>query len=224
MVARFAERPVRTVVWDFNGTLIDDLDLVLRAVNRQLQQRNLDLLTIDGYRSVFGFPVSDYYRRIGLDVDGESMAGLSAEFFAAYEPGLKDCPLHEGIREALERFSRCGLRQFVLSAMEEQMLRGMLAHLRIDRFFEAAYGLAHLEGDSKLKRGRNLVGDHGIDPAEAMMIGDTNHDAEVAITLGMTVALVATGHQSFERLVAAGHPVYPTVGKLVNVVCGPHDD
>ena len=56
---------LEAVVWDFNGTLIDDLDLVIRSVNVQLGKRELPPLTLETYREVFGFPVKDYYRRIG---------------------------------------------------------------------------------------------------------------------------------------------------------------
>jgi len=208
------------VIWDFNGTLIDDLDLVLHAVNLQLSRRDLQPLIRDRYRDVFGFPVSDYYRRIGLDVDGESMAALSDEFFSAYRPGLVECDLYPGVLDALQAFARCEARQFVLSAMEETMLRSMLRHLDIDEYFDAAYGLAHLEGDSKLSRGRELMSDQNIDPSRALLIGDTRHDAEVATMLDMSAALVSTGHQSVERLAAAGWPVFPSAVAVARAACG----
>jgi len=215
---------IRTIIWDFNGTLIDDLDLVLHAVNRQLTRRNLQSLTLKRYRDVFGFPVSEYYRRIGLDVDRESMASLSDEFFDAYGPGLKACELYPGVRDALRKFERRGLQQFVLSAMEETMLRGMLEHLGINGHFHAAYGLAHLEGDSKLSRGRDLLADQTIDPARALMIGDTHHDADVAAELGMSAALVSTGHQSAARLATAGWPVYASAIDVAQAVCEARPD
>ena len=97
-------RSLRTVIWDFNGTLIDDLDLVVRTVNTQLEKRRLPCLTAEGYRDVFGFPVQDYYRRIGVTFENESMAQLSADFFADYAPALKDCALHRGALDVLKFF------------------------------------------------------------------------------------------------------------------------
>jgi len=205
---------IESAVWDFNGTLIDDLDLVIRSVNVQLARRGLPTLTREAYREVFGFPVADYNRRIGLDPDAESMSDLSAEFFDLYVPGLAECLLHDGVHDALVRCRDAGMRQFVLSAMEEGLLRRTIEHLGIARFFEAVYGLAHGEADSKISRARELLADHRIDPETALLIGDTDHDAEVAGKLGLAAALVAQGHQSERRLRATGCAVYGSVRAL----------
>jgi len=206
------------VIWDFNGTLIDDLDLVVRSVNTQLAKRDLPALTGEAYRDVFGFPVQDYYRRIGVTFENESMADLSADFFAEYAPALKDCPLHDGALGTLRQLERRGMRQYVLSAMEEAMLRSMICHLGIDRFFSGIYGLAHQEGDSKISRGRDLLRDFAVDPGTTLLIGDTAHDAEVAETLGLSVALISKGHQSPQRLQDTGHPVYESYQDLSQAI------
>ena len=205
---------VDAVIWDFNGTLIDDVDLVVRTVNAQLTKRGLPRLTVERYRDVFGFPVADYYRRIGLNPDAEPMSELSAEFFEAYTPGLPSCPLHDGARRTLAAFRDAGVRQFVLSAMEERMLSATIEHLEIDGFFTAVCGLSHLEGDSKVERGRELLASFAIRPDSAILIGDTDHDAEVAQALGIPVALIAGGHQSAAKLRATGFPVYASFSDL----------
>jgi len=195
---------VDAVIWDFNGTLIDDVDLVVRSVNVQLAKRGLPRLTVERYRDLFGFPVADYYRRIGLDPDAEPMSELSAEFFEAYAPGLPSCPLRDGVLDALAAFRDAGVRQFVLSAMEERLLSATIEHLGIGRFFVAVCGLSHLEGDSKVERGRELLAGFAIRPESAILIGDTDHDAEVASALGLSTVLIARGHQSEARLRAYG--------------------
>lgn len=203
------------VIWDFNGTLIDDLDLVVRTVNIQLTKRNLPSLTKDDYRDVFGFPVEDYYRRIGVTFEDETIADLSADFFADYAPALKDCPLHDNTLDALRQVEAHGMRQFVLSAMEQGMLRSMISHLNIGHFFDGVYGLAHQKGDSKVMRAQELTRDFDIDPAAALFIGDTDHDAEVAQALGMSVLLISTGHQSTQRLRETGHLVFESYQDLL---------
>jgi len=205
---------VGAVIWDFNGTLIDDVDLVVQTVNVQLTKRGLPRLTVERYRDVFGFPVADYYRRIGLDLKPGAMAELCAEFFDLYVSGLGSCPLHAGVQETLERFREAGLRQFVLSAMEERLLRTALERLSIAEFFEAAYGLDHLRADTKVERAGELLGDFDVESKTALLIGDTDHDAEVAQALEVSVALIAGGHQSAARLRATGCPVYPSFADL----------
>ena len=208
-------RNVAAVIWDFNGTLVDDLDLVVWTVNIQLRKRGLAALTPDAYRDVFGFPVQDYYRRIGVSFENETMAELSADFFKDYAPRLKDCALHKGVVEGLEAVTSCGITQYVLSAMEQGMLQGMLDHFGIARFFEAAYGLAHQEGDSKVSRCQELLEHYTIEPDVALFVGDTDHDAEVAHALGIPVALLSTGHQSAARLEQTGEEVFPDVSSCL---------
>ena len=203
-----SRQTINCVIWDFNGTLIDDLDLVVRSVNKQLEKRELTALTAEAYRDVFGFPVEDYYRRIGVTFENETMADLSADFFAEYAPALKECPLHDGVLDVLHQVKARGIRQFVLSAMEQGMLRDMIRFLEIERFFDGIYGLAHQKGDSKILRAQELAQDFDIDPQTALFIGDTDHDGEVAQALGMSVALISTGHQSAKRLRKTGYEVY----------------
>ncbi|MCX6092788.1 MAG: HAD family hydrolase [Candidatus Bipolaricaulota bacterium] len=195
------------IIWDFNGTLVDDVDLALRSINTMLARRDLAPVTRDVYRSVFGFPLSEYYARLGMDLSGETMQGLADEFHDEYLPGLPKCELQDGVREILDRAARAGSRQFVLSALEEFVLRQAVGNLGIADRFVAIYGLNHRLADSKLERGRELSGRHELDGRRVVFIGDMDHDAEVAEALGFEVALVAQGHQSGERLRACGYRV-----------------
>jgi phosphoglycolate phosphatase len=209
------------VIWDFNGTLINDIDPVVTSVNTQLTQRGLPAVTAEHYREVFGFPVEDYYRRLGLTFETETIADLAEGFFAEYTPKLKGCSLHEGILEALDHLAILGMRQFVLSAMEQGMLREMICHAGIDGFFEGVYGLANQEGASKITRGEELLRDFDIDPATALLIGDTDHDAEVGDALGVKTVLVATGHQAEHRLRATQARVLPNAHALLDFIPRP---
>ena len=206
--------PWRSVIWDFNGTLIDDCALAVEAINLQLARRGLAALSIDEYRRVFGFPLADYHRRIGLDLSAETMSGLADEFHAAYLAGLPSRPLHAGVRKLLERIAAAGARQFVLSAMEEATLREALARLGVDGRFDAVYGLDHRMADSKLTRGRDLLERFHLSASATLLIGDTDHDVDVARGLGIAAVLVARGHQSAERLRALGVPVYDSFADL----------
>lgn len=203
-----------SVIWDFNGTLIDDCALAVEAINRQLARRRLATLSIDEYRRVFGFPLADYHRRIGFDLSAETQSGLAEEFHDAYVAGLPSRRLHTGVHDLLESIRRAGARQFVLSALEEATLRDALRHLAVDGYFEAMYGLDHRMGGSKIERGRDLLWRYHLSASGTLLIGDTDHDVEVARDLGVAAVLVAQGHQSAERLHALGVPVYETFTDL----------
>ena len=209
---------IGSIIWDFNGTLIDDLDAVVASVNTQLVRRGLPVLTSSEYREVFGFPVEAYYRRIGLEFESETMADLAADFFAEYTPRLMRCSLHDGVTDVLETLAGARVRQFVLSAMEEGMLRSMLRHAGIEGFFEGIYGLADQKAASKITRGEELLRDLGIDPTAALLIGDTDHDAEVGVALGVSTILVARGHQAEGKLRAANERVLGDIRDLPSLL------
>ena len=214
------ERPWASVIWDFNGTLVDDCALAVRAINVQLARRGLRLLSVEEYRRVFRFPLADYHRGLGFDLSVESLSGLADEFHDAYLPGLPGCPLHVGVAELLDELARLGAHQFVLSAMEETTLRAALQRLGIDGRFEAIYGLDHRMADSKIARGRELLARFGLCRQATVLVGDTDHDIDVARDLGISVALVARGHQSADRLRALGVPVHESAVELAGFLRG----
>ena len=55
------------IIWDWNGTLLNDMELCVHTINEMLQKRNLHELSVDEYKEVFSFPVKDYYQKIGFD-------------------------------------------------------------------------------------------------------------------------------------------------------------
>ena len=191
---------IESVIWDFNGTLIRDVDLVLHALNPLLTRRGMPRQTVSSYREIFGFPIHEYYERLGFDLAAESMEDLSDEFHATYMDGLPACSLYAHVEDTLEAFRARGMRQFVLSAMEETRLREAIGRLGIADYFTAVYGLSDLLAVSKVERGRRLIAEQDIAAKRSILIGDTDHDAEVAGALGVTPILVSQGHQTPDRL------------------------
>ena len=56
------------LIWDFNGTILQDMDLGIRCTNTMLTERGLPVIpSVEAYREIFGFPIDEYYRRLGFD-------------------------------------------------------------------------------------------------------------------------------------------------------------
>ena len=208
------------IIWDFNGTLIDDALLSVRSVNELLARRGLPTLTLEMYRRVFGFPIQDYYRRIGMDMDAETPARLADEFHEQYMAGLPDVRLQPGCEALLAWFAERGCRQFVLSAMDEELLVPAIERLGIAHRFTAVYGLDNRFAHSKIGRGESLMDDHLLRGQRSLMIGDTDHDAEVAEALGFEIILVASGHQDVEQLCECDLPVCTDLSDLLTTLRG----
>jgi len=202
------------IIWDWNGTLLNDLDLCVSSINVLLEKRNLPVLSARKYKEVFSFPVRDYYEAIGFDFGKEDFEVPAMEFIDLYEKGVEKCTLQNGALEILNFLKEKGMRQFVLSAMHQEMLERTLKHNGIFRFFEGVAGLGDHFAVSKVQRGRQLIGQFNIETENTWMIGDTIHDFEVAQELGIRCILVADGHQSQERLLKTGVTVLDELKKL----------
>lgn len=208
---------MHSVIWDWNGTLLNDLDFCVSTINILLKKRDLPLLNHQYYKEVFSFPVKDYYQNIGFNFEKEDFSIPAREFIDLYNNGVKNCTLHNPAIEVLNYFKNMGLQQFVLSAMKQNMLEITLKQQNIFHFFKAVAGLNDHYGNSKIERGLQLISDFNIEKSGAWIIGDTIHDYEVAEKLGIQCILIADGHQSVERLQKTGGKVIGSLQQLMEV-------
>lgn len=193
------------LIWDWNGTLLDDVAAAVGALNRMLTKRGAKPITIDHYRRRFSFPVRPFYAELGVDLDRWDWNEICEDFhrFVAAEPQT----VRGESRAALELAARRGFRQSILSALRQDLLERALAANRLTAFFDQVFGVDNLDGASKLQRGHELMAALGPAAGAPVFIGDTLHDAEVARALGARCILVSCGHQMPARLAEAGFPV-----------------
>jgi phosphoglycolate phosphatase len=205
---------MQTIIWDWNGTLLNDLDFCISTINILLKKRNLTLQNRNSYKEVFSFPVKDYYRAVGFDFEKEEFAIPAKEFIDLYDSGVGNCTLHPKSIEILSWFKKRNMRQFVLSAMQENMLEQTIKHNSISNYFEGVFGLNDHYAVSKINRGEQLISEFRIEKDKTWIIGDTIHDFEVAEKLGVKCILIADGHQSEERLKSTGSVVISELNDL----------
>jgi phosphoglycolate phosphatase len=205
---------ISAIIWDWNGTLLNDLGLCVSSINVLLEKRKLPKLNSDKYKEVFAFPVRDYYEAIGFDFSTEDFEVPAMEFITLYESQVENCTLQPETYDVLSFFQEKAIKQFVLSAMHQDMLEKTLKHNGIFHFFEGVAGLGDHFAVSKIERGMQLIRDFGIKKENARIIGDTIHDFEVARELGIRCILIADGHQSEERLKSTGTLVLKTLSEL----------
>jgi phosphoglycolate phosphatase len=201
----------RHIIWDWNGTLLDDLDLSIDVMNAILSRRRLPSLNRTRYHAVFDFPVRAYYEKLGFDPVADSFDRLSVEFISGYDRRRLECGLHHRGREILAAVRLAGLHQSILSAYRNQTLHEVVSHFGIASLFEHIAGLDNIHAHSKIALGRDLITKLEASPREILLVGDTLHDYEVARDLGVDCALVAAGHHPADRLVASGAPVFPNL-------------
>jgi phosphoglycolate phosphatase len=205
----------KTIIWDWNGTLLDDLDICIESINSMLAERQLDILSREMYRKVFTFPVIDYYRVVGFDFEREDWKKVGMQFMDRYFERLQQCALFTDAIPALEYFERHGYRQVILSAMEQEALTSSVHERGIGKYFKQIAGIDNHYAAGKSGNGHAMMDTHSLVPEGTWFIGDTLHDAEIARELGCHCILVGNGHQDKGRLTMAGVPVMDSLTELV---------
>lgn len=198
------------VIWDWNGTLLDDLDIAVDAVGALLEEHNIPKVTAENYKKVFRFPVIEYYKDIGFDLEKISFEYLCDRFVQEYNQKRAHlAQLFEGTHDILTAI-KAQKTQSILSAGAQSHLDEITKSLKIDHLFDNIYGLNDFYAAGKIHRGKQLLEDVGIEASKTIMIGDTDHDHAVGKALGIDVLLIADGHQHYDKLKSIHHNVIPT--------------
>jgi phosphoglycolate phosphatase len=202
------------ILWDWNGTLLDDGVFGLEIINAMLRRRGLREPDRAEHGRLFDFPVRRYYERLGFDFAAEPFETVSHEFVDAYVAGASSCALREGAEETLAWARERGLRQSVLSASRQDYLERFVGHYGLRDYFDELLGIDSVHAPGKSGRGREWIREAGIDPARVLLIGDTVHDSEVAEAMGIDCWLVEGGHHAAERLTESGRRCLPDLAAV----------
>ena len=203
------------VVWDFNGTVLNDVQLGIDCVNQMLEKRGLPIIPDENaYRHVFGFPIDQYYLRLGFDFEKEDYdTVLAPEWVALYLAGEAGCPVNDGVRETLIAIRDRGVSQIMLSASNLQQLEGQLSRLGLKDAFDEILGLDNIHARSKALLAIEWKTRHP--DARPLFVGDTEHDADVAEAIGADCILYLGGHQPMEILESRKRPLIRTIPELL---------
>ena len=203
-----------TIIWDWNGTLLDDAEICREAINKMLKKRNLPELSLERYRDIFTFPVINYYKEVGFNFEIEEWQPVAMEFINLYLNALPTCGLAPFAAQTLEKFKLKGYRQAIISAMEHDALLKSVAALGIYDYFDFIGGIGDHYGGGKIDNAREYCKQANLNPELITLIGDTLHDSEVAAELKCKCILVATGHQSYLRLQKTGLSVIYNLSEI----------
>ena len=205
-----------TIVWDWNGTLLNDVNLNCAIMNRMLRKRGkAPVPSLEEYRRIFGFPIKDYYERAGFDFGEENYETVADEYMALYRRDSMECRLFPGTRQVLSDFKHSGVRQVILSASQQDCLLEQIDRLKIRGAFDEVLALNHCLAYSKAELAEEWMEQNRLYGEDLLFIGDTLHDYEVSRRVGAPCLLVAAGHQDKERLLACGCPVTDDIGEAV---------
>lgn len=190
------------VFWDWNGTLLNDLDFSLGITNEILSLKTEQRFSKELYQDHFTIPIKDYYDKVGMFNTGFTFDELTDHYISRYEAGRSTPDLYEGAKACLESLiEKPGLTQVLFSAAHISEIEFQVEHHKITEAFEILSGSDDYYGGSKLDRGCALVKEYGF--KNGVLVGDTLHDVEIGKEIGFETVWVSEGHQSLKR--AVGH-------------------
>ena len=212
------------VLWDWNGTLLDDVALCVDALNRLLRIYHYpQQYSLAQYREIFGFPIEDYYIRAGFDFSKNSYKELADDYMQDYLARAGACPLAESAVPALSLLKGAGVQQVILSASNLPVLEQQVTERGVRPYFDRLLGLDNIYARSKVEVGLAYLTElkqRGAVPAQAIMgavliaVGANllvDNGTLIAQALGVRCVLQTAGHQSAQQLRATGAPVLPDV-------------
>jgi phosphoglycolate phosphatase-like HAD superfamily hydrolase len=208
------------IVWDWNGTLLNDMALVVAATNASLASLGGPVVTVEEHRRDFRRPVSAYYeavlgRRLGL----EEFARLDAEFHAAYTAGLGTCALSGGAEATLRGWTGT---QSLLSMWFHDQLIPTVSGYGLTHYFARVDGLRQaLGGGHKAPHLAEHLAALGVAGSDCVLIGDSVDDADAAASVGARIILYAGGFTDPDRLRSTGHPVVDTLAEAIALIPTP---
>lgn len=202
------------IVWDWNGTILDDAEASAKAVSQILEKRNLGSISVDEYREKLVFPAISMYYDSGISFENESYEDISNEYIRNYINNSYMIDLQKDARTVLENFSDRGLVQHIVSASGREILYEQVEKYNLTKFFTNIFGQENNMAESKVHLAKKLLERIGCSPKDVLFIGDTLHDFEVAEEVGFDCRLVSNGHCSKSRLLTAGVPVYSSLTEL----------
>lgn len=212
------------VIWDWNGTLLDDLHVVIEAVNETVSPYGVPTLSIEDHASLFVRPVSVFYERmLRRPITDREWRDLDDTFHDAYARRMPDARLSDGAHDLLESLHKQGTSQSLLSMAPHDHVTERAEVFGVARYMVRIDGLR--DGSGALKESSMLCHLRALlahpsapdDPSSYVVIGDSVDDADAARTNGVPAVMFASGSHARTDLVATGFPVADSLTEAIEL-------
>ncbi|MEU8502529.1 HAD hydrolase-like protein [Streptomyces lavendulae] len=207
------------IVWDWNGTLLHDIDAVIVATNASFAEFGFAPITLETYRDLYVVPVPKFYERLmGRLPTEEEWLVMDETFHRYYWAAADDAGLAEGALELLRGWQADGLTQSLLSLAPHEKLLPLVRTHGIDGHFlrvDGRTGPSHTTKAGHLVRHMAAMESAGVTAGRTVLIGDAVDDALAAAHVGARAVLYTGGSHSRTSLEAAGVPVVDSLAEAV---------
>ncbi|HEY1490170.1 MAG TPA: NUDIX domain-containing protein [Verrucomicrobiae bacterium] len=187
---------IRNIIFDWSGTLVDDLPAVLKASNFVLAQAGKPVMSLETFRAEFSLPFKNFYDRHTPHVP---MPQLENWFHAGFKKAQASVVELPHARDFLEFCRAKKFRTFLLSTVHTDYFRKQCHATGFDAFLDRPY----TDVWDKREKIHEILHDNNLKPDETLFIGDMEHDIETAKHGGIHSCAVLTGYNTLGQLRAA---------------------
>lgn len=207
------------IIWDWNGTILDDLQINFEVENTLLSRHGRNLIKdLEEYQEKFQFPIIKFYESLDFDLENERFEDIAREYVLEFDERFYELEIFPDAESVIREFKYKGIEQIILSQTEQRWLEKQVRVHDIDYLFTELLGAKDIYVKGKVAIALEWITRNDIDTAQVLMVGDTLHDFEVAENIGCDCILIARGHQSKERLLETGVPVLDSIEELRRMV------
>ena len=184
---------IRNIIFDWSGTLVDDLPAVWRATNYVLAQAERAEMTLEKFRAEFCLPFTLFYERHVGHIPLPQLESWFHTRFREVQDSVCELP---HARDFLEFCRARKLRTFLLSTIHRDHFKVQSAVTGFDKYLERPY----LSVWDKREKIHEILAENHLAPDETLFIGDMQHDIETARHGGIHSCAVLTGYNTLEQL------------------------
>ena len=182
---------VRNIIFDWSGTLVDDLAAVWTSTNFTIEKSGFPAITLEQFRADFSIPYDLFYERV---TPGVSMDLLEKWYMESYRIEQKKIkPLYY----AYEFFDYCKahkLKTLLLSTIHPDHYKVQSELIRLD------FDIEYVRVMDKRRKILDILRENQLSAEETIFIGDMQHDVETAKLGGIGSCAVLTGYNKREQL------------------------
>lgn len=203
---------IKLIIWDFNGTVLDDVDTSVAAVNAMLRLRGLPPTDKETYVRTLVMPLKKYYDTVGIH--NADIHTLSIEFRSHSIENAHLSKIFDDFIPTIECAKSRNIKNVLMSSLYEKYLFSEIEKYNIGGYFDDIFGMKDTGVGSKFECAKNYIQNSAISPQDVLFIGDLTSDYEISKKLGCKCILVPRGHMNKARCLKTGCSVADSLAEI----------
>jgi len=207
---------IKTIIWDWNGTLLNDVDVNINIVNKMLADFDIPTISKDRYRSIFSFPIYAFYKELGFEIDDNPSLyeALIEKYNKMYCDQLLSGSLFPNVENMLQYLHKFNVQNIILSGQNQKDLGVQVDYFGIRKHFHLVKGSKQKDASDKKQQLSNILQCQNLSAKDILIIGDTIFDWELAATYGSPCVLLTHGHQDEKTLSQTPAKIFPGFSQI----------